>query len=108
VGPGDTITVSLGENDEVIYFFKTWRELEQVGEMSIIDVDTAIKNLQEGKTTRKPAGIDYPMVEISEMEVGYFSDASDNEQEFYKPVWIFRGTDDHGNNVTKYVNGVAK
>lgn len=108
VGPGDTITVSLGENGKVIYFFKTWRELEQVGEMPIIDANTAIKNLQEGKTIRKSADIDYPVVEISEMEVGYFSNVSDIEQEFYKPVWIFRGTDDHGNNVTKYVNGVAK
>jgi len=108
VGPGDTITVSLGENGKVIYFFKSWRDLEPAGRIKIIDANTAIKNLQKGKIIRKSAGIDNPMTEINEMKIGFFSDNSGKEQAFYKPVWIFRGTDSHGNNVTKYVDGVTE
>ena len=108
VGPGDSIAVSLGEDGEVIYFFKTWRELELAGEITVIDANTAIKDLKEGKTIQKPAGSENPIVEINDIEIGYFSEASGSEQDFYKPVWIFKGIDDHGNSITKCVNGVAK
>jgi hypothetical protein len=108
VGPGDFITVSLGDDGEIIYFFKTWRELEIAGEVSIIDANTAIKNLQEGKTIQKPAGSERPIVEINDIKIGYFSDVTGSNQDFYKPVWIFKGIDDRGYEVVKCVDGVAK
>lgn len=108
VGPGDEITVSIGENNEVIYVSKNWKELEQVGEISIIDANAAISKLKEGKIVQNTAGPDCPIVEINEIEVGYFSDLSDSGQEFYEPVWIFKGTDKQGDNATKYVSGVSK
>ncbi len=108
VGPGDSITVSLGDDGEIIYFFKTWRELEIAGEVTIIDANTAIKNLQEGKTIQKPAGSERPIVEINDIKIGYFSDVTGSNQDFYKPVWIFKGIDDRGYEVVKCVDGVAK
>lgn len=105
-GPGDSITVSLGDEGEVLYLFKTWRKLEVAGEISIIDANKAIKKLQEGKTIQQSAGIERPIAEVNEIEIGYFSDVTGSDQEFYKPIWIFKCTDDHGNNITKCINGV--
>jgi regulatory protein YycI of two-component signal transduction system YycFG len=107
VGPGDSITVSLGDDGEVIYYAKYWRKLEQVGNVEVISGDKAIEKLNRGETIVQEAGYG-GSIEINNIELGYFSNGAGDEQEFYEPVWIFRGVDSYGYNVTKVVKGVAE
>ncbi|WP_129597370.1 hypothetical protein [Methanohalophilus profundi] len=108
VGPGDTITISLGENGEITYFSKSWRMLEEIGTMEVISGEEAIEKLKAGQIMRNPVGETSPAVEIHKIELGYFSATPDSEQEYYEPVWIFRGVNRNGDNVTRIVGGVAK
>lgn len=107
VGLGDSITVTLGDDGEVLYYAKYWRKLDQVGSVDVISGDKAIEKLNRGETIVQEAG-DSGTIEINNIELGYFSYGPEDEQEFYEPVWIFRGVDSHGYNVTKVVKGVEK
>ncbi|WP_462273110.1 hypothetical protein [Methanohalophilus sp.] len=82
--------------------------LEEIGTKKVISGEKAIEKLKAGQIMRNPVGETSPVVEIHKAEIGYFSATPDSDQEYYEPVWIFRGTDDHGNNVTRIVDGVAK
>lgn len=104
-GPGDTIAVFVGDDGEILYFFKTWRELEEIGNVEMISAEEATKKLKRGETIENAMG-DTGSVEINKIEVGYYSEGKGYEQEFYEPVWIFRGVDSYGYNVTKVVKGV--
>lgn len=106
VGPGDSMEVCIGENEEIVYFFKTWREVEKAGEVSIIDANSAIEKLEHGDPVQPLKSINKP-AEINEIKIGYYSDTPGEKQEFYKPVWIFKGKDDAGNNMTRYVNATS-
>lgn len=107
VGPGDTICVSIGEDGEILYFFRTWRLLEERGYKEMIPAQKAIELLRNGEVIEKSIG-NSGHIDINKIEVGYFSENSGNEQEFYEPVWIFRGVDSQGNNVTRVVKGVLE
>jgi regulatory protein YycI of two-component signal transduction system YycFG len=108
VGSGDTITVSLGENGEIIYFSKSWRILEEAGVMDVISGEEAIGKLKSGQVMNNPMGDISSVVEIQKAEIGYFSATPDTEQEYYEPVWIFTGVDSYGDNVISIVKGVAE
>jgi hypothetical protein len=45
---------------------------------------------------------------VDEIQIGYFSDISGADQEFYYPVWVFRGTDNCGNPAEKYVSATEE
>ncbi|MDD4497683.1 MAG: two-component system regulatory protein YycI [Methanosarcinaceae archaeon] len=108
VGPGDTITISLGENGEVTSFSKSWRILEEIGTKEVISGEEAIEKLKAGQIMRNPIGENSPVVEVHKAELGYFSATPDSEQEYYEPVWIFKGVARNGDNVTRIVEGLAK
>jgi hypothetical protein len=57
VGSGDSITLSLGDDGEVLYFFKTWRELERSGDVAIVPVEMAIKRLKDGNGVLRSASV---------------------------------------------------
>lgn len=107
VGPGDSMEVCIGEKEEIVYFFKTWREVEKAGEVSIIDANSAIEKLKQGDSIQPLKSVNKP-AEINEIKIGYYSDSPGAKQEFYKPAWIFKGKDDAGNNMTRYVNAVSE
>ncbi|MDK2939543.1 MAG: hypothetical protein PWQ51_1708 [Methanolobus sp.] len=106
VGPGDTITISYGENEEMLYYSKGWRILEEEGTKEIMDAEKAIEKLKKGDTITKTVGGNIPIVEIVDMEIGYFAPDPDSEVEYYEPIWIFKGKDNKGNNVTRYIEGL--
>lgn len=87
-GPGGEIDVSLGENGEIIYFSKVWRKLEYVSETEIISADEALEKLKRGEIIRKPMS---PLseVEVVGVKLGYYAGPPGEEQEFYRPTWIF-------------------
>lgn len=102
VGPGDTITISMGENGKILYFLKSWRALEEIGEMNIVNATEATARLQKGETIRTHVG---PISEfvVQNITLGYYSNASGAKQEFYEPVWIFQGMDGKGNDMNMAV-----
>ncbi|WP_048127823.1 hypothetical protein [Methanosarcina sp. WH1] len=103
VGPGDSMEVCIGENEEIVYFFKTWREVEKAGEVSIIDANSAIEKLRQNETVEKLAGSEKYPIEINEIEIGYYSETTGKDQSYYKPVWIFRGKDGLGYDIVRCV-----
>ncbi|MDA0524566.1 hypothetical protein [Methanococcoides alaskense] len=107
VGPGDSITVCFGDDGEVLSFFKTWRELERSGDVAIVPVEVAIKRLNDGNGVLSSANV-YRVHNVDERQVGYFSDISGADQEFYYPVWVFKGTDSCGNPAEKYVSATEE
>lgn len=99
VGPGDFILVSIGENEKVLCYIKTWKRIEKAGQMDIINVYDAIEKLENGNYMDIPLSpYDHPIT-INKISIGYYSQAKGIEQEFYKPVWIFNGTSSHGEEV---------
>jgi hypothetical protein len=108
VGPGDSITVCFGDDGEVLYFFKNWRELERSGDVAIVPVEVAIKRLNDGNGVLSSANVSGSITYVDEIQVGYFSDISGADQEFYYPVWVFRGIDNCGNPAEKYVSATEE
>lgn len=106
-GSGDSITLFIGDDGEILYFFKTWRELEELGNVEMISAEEATEKLKRGETLKDTAG-DSGSIEINQIEVGYYSEVKGYEQKFYEPVWIFKGVDSHGYNVTKVVKGFVE
>lgn len=107
VGSGDTIVVSVGEDGEILCFFKNWRELEKVGNKEMIPVQEALEVLKKGEKLEN-AMENIESIEINKIEVGYFPSETGSEQEFYEPVWIFRGVDSNGHDVIKVIKEVAE
>lgn len=95
-GPGDFIMVSIGEDGKVLCHLKTWRTLEEVGEIEIISSEDALAKLERGEIMRKPVSPFRDPLTINEISLGYYSQPSLQYQEFYKPVWIFKGVDSFG------------
>jgi hypothetical protein len=97
-GPGDTIDLDIGNNGTILSFLKSWRELEYAGEREMLNASEAVERLQKGETIYKLGG---PLhtIEIYSMELGYYSAELRVKQEYYEPVWIFRGKRSDGDNV---------
>ncbi|ABE52729.1 Hypothetical protein Mbur_1846 [Methanococcoides burtonii DSM 6242] len=108
VGPGDSISVCFGDDGEVLSFSKTWRELERSGDVAIVPVEVAIKRLNDGNGVLRSGNFIGSVSYVDEIQVGYFSDISGADQEFYYPVWVFRGTDSCGNPAEKYVSATEE
>lgn len=94
VGPGDTLWVYIAcENEsstnQVVYFFKRWRNVTVAGEEEIISPSEAYKKLTNGEILNKPMQIEpFPIYNIS---LGYYSALESLSEGVYKPVWIFYG-----------------
>ncbi|MEA1864096.1 MAG: cohesin domain-containing protein [Euryarchaeota archaeon] len=98
-GPGDTIDLSIGDNGTIIRFLKSWRHLEYAGEREILTASEAVKRLQRGETVYKWLG-SLDTIEINNIFLSYYSEVPDVKQDFYEPVWVFRGKDSYGYGVT--------
>jgi hypothetical protein len=98
-GPGDTIDLSIGDNGTIIRFLESWRHLEYAGEREILTASEAVERLQRGDTVYKRSG-PLDTIEINNIYLSYYSEVPDRKQDFYEPVWVFRGKDSHGYNVT--------
>jgi len=98
-GSGDVITVVIGNNGTILGFRKSWRHLEYAGEREIQTASEAVERLQRGDTVYKWSGpID--TIEVNNIALSYYSDVPDVKQDFYEPVWVFRGKDSYGYGVT--------
>jgi len=108
VGPGDFIMVSIGEDGNVLCYMRTWRALQEAGEIDIIPSEQAIAKLESGQIMQKPVSPYQSPLTIDDISLGYYSEAIGEYQEFYMPVWVFSGTDTHGRSVNVVVDALAR
>ncbi len=94
-GPGDTIGVVIGNNGTILGFLKSWRHLEYAGEREIVTASEAVERLQRGETVYKRLG-PLDTIEIDNISRSYYSHVPDERQDFYEPVWVFRGNGSDG------------
>jgi hypothetical protein len=94
-GPGDTITVAIVNNGTILRFMKSWRHLEYAGEREIITASEAVERLSRGETVNKLIG-SFDTIEIDNIALSYYSHVPGAKQDFYEPVWVFRGNDSYG------------
>jgi len=107
VGPGDFIFISIGENGKVLCCLKTWRVLQRAGYTDLIPINDAVTKLERGEYMQMPLDQYRSPVTINEISPGYYSKAKGETQDFYKPVWIFTGTDSVGEIVQIYIDATA-
>lgn len=91
VGPGAGITVELGEDGEVLQVEKVWRSLEYDHEIAIIPVEEAFGKLEKRELV-KPPQCSLDGLHILDIQIGYYAEDREINQEFFYPVWIFYGT----------------
>jgi len=94
-GPGDTIDLTVGNNGTIMYFLKSWRHIEYAGEREIVTASEAVERLSRGETVNKWLG-SLDKIEIDNVSLSYYSEVPGKKQEFYEPVWVFRGNDSCG------------
>ena len=94
-GAGDTIVVTIGNNGTILRFMKSWRHLEYAGEREIVTASEAVERLQRGETVYKRLG-SLDTIEIDNIALSYYSEVPGKKQDFYEPVWVFRGNDSYG------------
>ena len=94
-GAGDTIELVIGNNGTILYFLKSWRHLEYAGEREIVTASEAVELLQRGETVYKRLG-SLDTIEIDNITLSYYSHVPGAKQDFYEPVWVFRGNDSYG------------
>jgi PKD repeat protein len=90
IGDSNWINLDLGENGELIYVKKIWRNYTYAGEVPIIPLDKAINKLRQGDTMESYA--DQPEdVTIYMIVTGYYAKNIANNETLLEPVWMFYG-----------------
>jgi hypothetical protein len=95
VGPGARLSISLGENGELLELSKVWRTVNRTGTVKIIPVQSAIEKLTRGDILgdRIKCLCD---LNVDTIKLGYYEKGVNATQEFLEPVWIFSGTTSTG------------
>jgi hypothetical protein len=91
VGPGAEIIVALGENGELLQVNKVWRSLEYDREIPIISAEEAFEKLKRLELMEIPQCCINGLV-VSDIQLGYYAEDRDHDQEYLYPIWIFYGT----------------
>lgn len=108
VGLGDFIMVSIGEDGNVLCYMRTWRTLQEAGGIDIISSEQALTKLESGQIIQKPVSPYRDPLTIEEASLAYYSEAIGEYQEFYMPVWVFKGTDSKGENIEITVEATGR
>ena len=90
VGKGGHISVSLGENGELLELYKIWRTVENSGNVPIIPVTDALQKLIQGEIIDSPSEI--TGINITKIRLGYYEKGLNESQEILEPVWVFYGS----------------
>jgi hypothetical protein len=102
VGLGDFIDVHISrihQNiNEVVTCQKYWRMIEYADDIEIISAEEAYQKLLREETIEEmPFPSKMEIFTINEVFLGYYSNVPSDHQEYYWPVWVFRGTILSGN-----------
>lgn len=100
-GPGSKLKVYIGNDGEVIGFYKAWRALEPYGKCKIKTPEEAFEDLKAGKC-RFAGSIGFDKAIVNEILLAYYIEAADKEQDFVEPVYVFKGELLFGEDVTEF------
>jgi hypothetical protein len=91
VGPGARIRVGLGENGELLELDEIWRSLEYDKEVPVISAGEAFEKLKRYELIGVPQCCISGLV-VSSVDLGYYAEDPDHNQEYVYPVWVFYAT----------------
>ncbi|MCX7599686.1 MAG: hypothetical protein N2512_12590 [Armatimonadetes bacterium] len=93
-GPGSKATVVLGENGEVIGFYKAWREVEESREVTTRTGGQALAELRRKGmwSMHRQGGGRVKEVRITKARAAFWAEAIGRQQTEIEPVYIFEGT----------------
>lgn len=93
-GPGAKATVVLGENGDVIGFYKSWREVEEGREVTTRTGQAALAELRRKGmwSLHRQAGGRVRQVRITRARAAFWAEAVGRQQTEIEPVYIFEGT----------------
>jgi len=101
------ITVSIGDNDEVVSVTNSLRKMdpEPVRDAKIVTPDEAYQRLISGDVVMQPLPDGYDRVTVSNISLGYWMDIKTESQKYVMPVYVFTCTTP-GGTYNKYVSAV--
>ncbi len=98
IGESNWINLELGENDELLYVIKVWRNYTYIGDVPVIPLDKAIRKLEKGETLE--AYLDDKMeVTIDTMALTYYAKKVTNNETLLEPFWSFYGWNNRGESI---------
>ncbi len=90
VGPGGKFGVRIGDEGEVVAFYRVWREVEPYTEVSVKSPYAAYQDLLDGRgSCLAPSKCKKAVVES--VHLAYWMEAADEKQEYVVPVYEFKG-----------------
>jgi hypothetical protein len=100
---GNTLAVRIGDQGEVINVFKLWREVDPYGEVELVSPQQAYQELISDAGKRY-VPFDCDRVIIEQVNLTYWTEAIDQQQEYVVPVYEFKGKclDKNGNVIDDY------
>ncbi|MFA4877621.1 MAG: PKD domain-containing protein [Methanoregula sp.] len=102
---GGSIQLEFGENGELLYLLKQWRTLEQIDQVPVISASAAVEKLRRGEVLdyyqSQEASAD---ISINNISLGYYIPYQKRQEVSIEPVWIFSGTNAHGDPIKYCVN----
>lgn len=103
VGPGAKFGVRITDGGEVASIVRAWRNIEPYKDFEVKSPEEAYKQLEGGLGSHSlPPGCAH--VSIQEIELGYWMDSMDEQQDYVAPVYVFKGKcfDEDGNYTEEY------
>jgi PKD repeat protein len=102
VGDSNRLILTLGENGELLWIFKVWRDYTYTGDVRIIPITTAFEKLGHGGVLTGPMVTD-EKINIDSASPGYYSNTLANNDSELEPIWMLFGNTESGSRVGFYI-----
>jgi PKD repeat protein len=91
IGNSNRIIVELGENGEVLWVVKRWRNYTYSGEVPIISLETAIDKLEKFELINSEWHPEAGDITIDLISPGYYAKEISKNETILEPLWMFYG-----------------
>jgi hypothetical protein len=93
VGPGNKLSVYVGEKGEVVGFLKAWKDVEiSKKAVNIKTAETAFDDMKKGNVIFATPDVDnIDIVNIKDVYIAYWVESETQEQDSALPVYVFKG-----------------
>jgi PKD repeat protein len=90
IGDNNRIRVEIGEN-ELLWYFKEWRNYTYIGDVSIISPQTAIEKLKQEELIDSSIHPEDGNITIDMIILGYYAKKTGENDTILEPIWMFYG-----------------
>jgi PKD repeat protein len=90
IGDNNRIRVEIGEN-ELLWYFKEWRNYTYIGDVSIISPQTAIEKLKQEELIDSSIHPEDGNISIDMITLGYYAKKTGENDTILEPIWMFYG-----------------